>query len=243
MRKLIIGLMTVACFGFAVSANAVMINEWVSNDISTDDHEFIELCGEPYESLDGLTIVIIEGEGTGSGIIDRIWPLSGYSIGASGYFVYGDAAVSPDVVKSETIENGGNNILLLRDFDDTQFPVGTDIDAEDDCIADFPIGTVVDGVGYGYGGSAVDCAYYYDIPTVGPDGTYDPAGGARCDDCDEFGDWYMICMNGTEPAPTGTVCLEADGYYIGWATPGAMNDCSPVPTDPTTWGQMKALYR
>jgi hypothetical protein len=245
MRKLTYVLMLAVMAGFAGTASAAIINEFVANDISTDDYEFIELCGQPYESLDGLTVVLIEGEGTGSGIIDRIIPLTGYAISASGYFVIGDPLVSPDLeMATGFIENGGNNILLLSDFDEGLYPVGTDIDAEDDCIADYPIGTVVDGVGYGYGYSALDCAYYYGIPTVGPDGTYDPAGAARCDDCDAIGgEWFMICLNGTEPAPTGIECAEGDGYYIGWATPGAANDCSPLEAQSSTWGGVKSMYR
>jgi hypothetical protein len=247
MRKLSMGLILAGALTFGLgTAQAVMINEWVSNDVSTDDYEFIELCGMPNESLDGLVVVLVEGEGSpAAGTIDRIIDLAGYSVGVSGYFVMGDAAVSPDLVLGAGfIENGGNNILLLSGFNAALFPVGTDIDGDDDCVADFPIGTVIDGVGYGYGSSAADCAYYYGIPTVGPDGTFDPAGGARCDDCDfNGGQWFMICLNGTEPPPTGTACLEADGYFIAFATPGAPNDCSPVPADQTTWGGLKELYK
>lgn len=243
MRKFFIAL-TCLTFMLAGSAGAVLVNEFVANDISTDDYEFIELCGDPGESLGNLTVVLIEGE-TSKGTIDRIIPLAGYTMGANGYFVIGDPLVNPDLeMAAGWIENGGNNILLLADFDAEQFPVGTDIDAEDDCIADFSIGTVVDGVGYGYGYEAADCITYYGIPDLGPDGTYDPAGGARCDDCDEAGEWYMICMNGTQPESDGGIeCLEDDGYYIGWATPGAPNDCSPVSNEGSTWGDLKAQYR
>lgn len=243
MRKVMISIMALAviCFGFGV-ANAVMINEWVSNDLSTDDYQFIELCGDPGESLDGLTIVMVEGEGTGAGLIDYVFDLTGYSITASGLFVMGNANVLPDYqIDGGFLENGGNNILLVQGFNSTE---GTDIDVDDDCVADFSIGTIVDGVGYGYGYGAADCITYYGIPDVGPDGTYDPAGGARCDHCDLIGgEWFMICINGTEPGPTGSECLEADGYYIGWATPGQTNDCSPVPTENNSWGGLKSQYR
>jgi hypothetical protein len=239
MRKIMIGVMMVACLAFAGAANAAVINEWVSNDTSTDTHEFIELCGNPGESLDGLTVVLIEGE-TSKGNIDRVIDLTGYSIGMSGYFVIGDAAVSPDLLMSDGfIENGGNNILLVSGFTGA---LNDDIDADDDCVEEVSIGTIVDGVGYGYGYAAADCITYYGITPVGPDGTYDPAGGARCDDCDAFGgEWYMICLNGTEPTDPG--CLEDDGYFINRATPGAANGCSPVSNEPSSWGSVKSLYR
>ncbi len=236
MKKLLLAL-TAVCL-IAPASYAVMINEWVSNDISTDDYEFIELCGTPNESLDGLSVVLIEGEGTGSGTIDRVIDLTGYVIGASGYFVIGDAAVSPDIeMTAGFIENGGNNIILVSGLLQTQ---GTDIDTDDDCVEDVdkPIGTVIDAVGYGYGYSAADCITYYGAVPVGPDGSYDPAGGARCCDCD--GGWFMICLDGTEP--TGPGCAAPD-WEVGYATPGGPNDCLDISgVDETKWGSIKALY-
>lgn len=215
------------------TSGAVVLNEWVSNDISGDDYEFIELCGEPGESLDGLSVVIIEGEGTGKGLVDRIIGLTGYSIGSSGFFVIGDPNVSPDLQMSTGfIENGGNNIILVLDVVQG---TGTDIDTDDDCVEDLPIGTVIDAVGYGVSG---DCYWYYGGVPVGPDGSYDPAGGARCCDC--VGSWEIICLNGTEP--TGPGC--ADPYMVVYATPGGPNDCvSPSESDETSWTGVKALYR
>lgn len=243
MRTLLIGFMFLASLGFATSAGAVVINEFVANDVGADDWEFIELCGTPGESLDGLTIVLIEGESPSEGLVDRIISLNGYVIGASGYFVIGDPLTTPDLPQATGfIENGGNNILLLSGFDPAAYPVGFDIDANADCTAEVAIGTVVDGVGYGYGAAAVDCATYYGIPAVGPDATFDPAGASRCDDCDAFGgDWYMVCLTGTEPAPTGVECVEPN-FYIGFSSPGDPNDCSTVAVEPSTWGHMKALF-
>jgi hypothetical protein len=243
MRKLLLTSLFTAAICFAGPASAVMINEWVSNDPGGDDYEFIELCGLPDESLDGLTIVLIEGESTSAGIIDNVIPLTGYAIGASGYFVLGDINVNPDLeLAPGWIENGGNNILLVRDFTGAE---GDDIDELNDCIADYSIGEIVDGVGYGLGFDALDCITYYGIPGLGPDvnenGSFDPAGGAICDDCDAIGgDWFLICIGGTEP---GGECFEADGYFIANATPGAANACSPVPNEPTTWSGVKGLYR
>ena len=215
----------------ATAAGAVSLNEWVSNDIGTDDQEFIELTGEPATSLDGYSVVLIEGEGTSAGIMDRVIDLTGYSIGASGFFVIGDPLVSPDLEMSTGfIENGGNNIILVQDIQQSQ---GTDIDTDNDGVEDLPIGTVVDAVGYGVDG---DHKTYYGATPVGPDGSYDPAGGAIC-----FGVWKMICLDGTEP--TGGGCALPD-YEVGYATPGAMNDClEPTATDDTSWGGIKALYK
>lgn len=235
MKRLLLAL-AVVCLA-APASQALVINEWVSNDISTDDYEFIELLGNPYDILDGLSVILIEGEGSGKGTIDRVIDLTGYALDANGFFVIGDPNVNPDIEMSPGfIENGGNNIILVYGLQQAQ---GTDIDTTDNCIADLPIGTVIDAVGYGYGYSADDCITYYGAVPVGPDGTYDPAGGARC--CDYIGEWFMICMNGTEP--TGPGCGLPD-YEVGYATPGGPNDCLVVSgVEQTNWGGIKALYR
>ena len=228
---LLLALLVIAGLAGATAAAAVTLNEWVSNDIGADDHEFIELMGEPGTSLDGYSVVLIEGEGTGAGTIDRVIDLTGYAIGASGYFVIGDPLVSPDLEMSAGfIENGGNNIILVQDI---QQAVGTDIDTDDDCVEDLAIGTVVDAVGYGNVG---DCISYYGAVPVGPDGSYDPAGGAVC-----YGVWEIICLDGTEP--TGPGCALPD-YEVGYATPGALNDClQATATEEASWGGIKALYK
>jgi hypothetical protein len=224
-------LLVVAGLAGATGAAGVTLNEWVSNDISSDDYEFIELIGEPATSLDGYSVALIEGEGTGAGVIDRVIDLTGYSIGASGLFVIGDPLVSPDLEMAPGfIENGGNNIILVQDIQQSQ---GTDIDTDDDGVEDLAIGTVVDAVGYG---SAGDYITYYGAVPVGPDGSYDPAGGAIC-----YGVWVITCLDGTEPAGPG--CALPD-YEVGYATPGLINDClQPTATDDASWGAIKALYK
>ena len=234
MKKL---LLIAVAMCLAAPAYGVQINEWVSNDISTDDYEFIELFGGPNEDLTGLTIILIEGEST-KGMVDQAISLDGYSTDAAGYFVVGDLNVAPDLEMSPGwIENGGNTILLVQDLEADVVAGVTDVDTDDDCVEDRTIGTIVDGVGYGFGYSAADCIYYGAVP-VGPDGTYDPAGGAWC-----CGAWTMICLDGTEPAPVGTACALPD-YEVDFATPGGPNNClGPTAVDNSTWGGVKALYR
>jgi hypothetical protein len=231
MKKLLL-VGVVICLA-APAVYAVSLNEWVSNDISSDDHEFIELYGEPGESLDGLSIVLIEGEGSNKGTMDRVISLTGYACDANGYFVVGDPNVSPDLEMSPGfIENGGNNIILVQDIQQAE---GTDIDTDDDCVEDLAIGTVIDAVGYGYAYGSDDCITYYGAIPVGPDGNYDPAGGAIC--CTG---WEIICLDGTEP--TGPGC--EDPYNVGYSTPHGPNDCfDPTAVEGASWGAVKSLYK
>jgi len=218
-------------------AQATSLNEVVSNDISTDDHEFVEICAVPGTSMSSYTLVEIEGELPLSGTIDKAIQLVGV-VGPSGLFTIGHAAITcADQLLDASIENGGKTILLVQGFTGA---VGQDIDLDDDGIADGPIGTVIDAVGMGNVG---DLATYYGAPFVGPDGTFDPAGVARCDDCQ--GDWGMICLNGTEPAPVGTACvLGGDPAYVEtFASPCESNACGTISVDPSTWGTTKAMYR
>lgn len=245
MKKVTLCLVAAAaCLVFAGAAFAQTLNEVVLNDSSTDDHEFVEICGDPGSDVTGLTVIVIEGEGTTSkGLIDRAFALSGV-IGANGFFTLGDPAVNPDQIKSDTIENGGGTILLVRDFTGS---VGQDLDADDDCMEDGPFpGTILDGVGTARPSSG-DCTYY-GVPTLGPDtgtdGTadFDVAGVVRCADCD--GDWGMICLDGTEPTGAGCDTDNAfNPYFVTFASPGSGNLCGPVSVDESTWGQIKGNYR
>jgi hypothetical protein len=247
MKKVTLSVVVAAaCLVFAGVAAAQMapsLNEVVMNDTSGDDHEFVEICGEPGTDLTGYTVIVIEGEGTSAGLIDRAFALTGV-IGASGFYTLGDAAVNPDQIKGDTIENGANTILLVTNFSGN---VGQDLDADNDCVEDGPFpGTIVDGVATAKP-SSNDCSYY-GVPVLGPDtgddGTadFDVAGVARCGDCD--GDWGMICLNGTEPTDPGCDINNAfNPYVVTYASPGSGNLCSPVSVEDSSWGRIKSDYR
>lgn len=223
-----------ASLALAAAASAQTLNEIVSNDISTDDYEFVEICAQPGFLMDGITLVEIEGEIPAAGTIDKAIPLSGV-VGPSGLFTIGHANIAcADMLLSASIENGGKTILLVSGFVGT---VGTDYDTNDDGLLEGPVGTVIDAVGMGVPGDLI----YLGAPFIGPDGSFDPAGVARCGDCD--GDWGMICLDGTEP--TGTACvLGGDPAYVETlASPCAANSCGTVSVEGSTWGNTKALYR
>lgn len=253
MKKMTTTLLaTAACFGLVGAASAATLNEIVANDISSDTHEFIEICGVSGESLTGLTIVIIEADKTAGGqegTIDRAISLTGQTVPGSGRFVVGNAAVSPNlVIASDTIENGANTFLLVSGFSSA---IGFDTDADNNCIADGSIGTIVDGIalfGAASGAPGPDCTAYYGVTQLGPDtgdggsSLFDVAGAVRCEEC--TGAWGMICLNGTEPTGPGcNVNNIYNPYFVQFATPGAGNSCPPVSVEDTSWGTIKSQYR
>ena len=221
------------------------LNEIVRNDVSTDDHEFVEICAAPGTDLTGYSIVEIEGDGSSNtGTIDRIHNMSGI-VGPSGFFTVtrhpaNITCADETWVGGNDMENGGATFLLVLNMTGV---VGQDIDANDDGVADGPIGTVVDAVGMGRP-SQGDLFGYYGAVQVGPDtgddGTadFDPAAVARCEDC--TGVWNMICLNGgTEPTAPGC----DTNVYLSYASPCSGNLCGPVAVDEQSWGETKALYK
>lgn len=243
MIKATLATLAVAAFATTAGAQSLSLNEFVLNDSSTDDHEFVEICGPAGFDLTGYSIVLIEGEGSSTGLIDRNFALTG-TIGASGFYTIGDAAVSPDQVKGDTMENGGATILLVQGFSGS---LGFDVDTDNDGNADGPFpGQIVDLIGTGR--PSQGDAVYYGAQQLGPDtgngGTsdFDVAGGARCGDCD--GTWGFICLSGTEPTGTGCDVNNAfNPYNQEFATPGMGNGCGTVSVEASTWGQAKSSYR
>lgn len=141
------------------SAHAqVRINEIFNNPPGSDNgQEFFELLSDTANfDLSGLTLVVIEGDGTAAGTVDQALSLSGLSTGSNGLFLWRDSATvlnpAPDAgttVKVQDfnpdIENGSNTYFLVSGFTGT---IGTDYDTNDDGILDSTIFTsVLDAIG------------------------------------------------------------------------------------------------
>lgn len=151
----------------AAASQAVVLNEIFINPPGTDNGlEFFELRGNANESLDGLTLLVLEGDGTASGVIDAAYSLSG-TLGANGLFVRRDAsanikwrnaqnawAIENAPLANTTvqvadfnpdIENGSNTYILVSGFTGT---VATDLDTNNDGVLDStPWASVTDAVG------------------------------------------------------------------------------------------------
>lgn len=130
----------------ATASAAVQYNEFGYDMPSTDNgKEFIELAGTPGESLDGVWLVVLEGDvGGGGGVVEQAISLLSQSIGSNGLFLVRDSAAGNDPAPAAgtnifvndftpDIENNTSNHILVRNFTST---VGTDLDSTDDGVLD-----------------------------------------------------------------------------------------------------------
>lgn len=112
----------------AASFAQVRINE-MSRDVpgSDDTLEFVELKGAPGTSLDGLWLLVIEGDNSSNGLIDQAIPLTGQMLGANGLLLIRDNALvlnpTPDPLTNvfvidfaPDIENGSASYAIVRDY-------------------------------------------------------------------------------------------------------------------------------
>ncbi|NOX57309.1 MAG: endonuclease/exonuclease/phosphatase family protein [Planctomycetes bacterium] len=184
--------------------NNLIINEVVISHDGTQDQEFVEIFGDPFDLLCGVSILVIEGETLSKGNVDLIVSLEDCgggtpcSLDAEGYFVAGGSGVGADLVIGSGIgrfENGTQTIALVRDI---LVAANDDIDTEaggGDGVEDVNVGNVLDAVGIVDSGFPATDAVYFGAVALGPDGSTVPAGGARCPnglDTDTLDDWVIL---------------------------------------------------
>ncbi len=168
----------------AGDAPAVSLSEIRSKQPGTDADEYIEISGDPGESLDGLSIVAIGSDGcSANGVVVHQFNLYGQSIPASGLFVMGDPTLSlgsgtPDYpLDIELIDAGNQTFALVWNFTGA---VGQSLDTNGDCTLDVTpwAGIAGDVVAFS-GDAAANCTYLGAIE-VGPDDIYTPAHIYKC---------------------------------------------------------------
>jgi uncharacterized protein len=194
------------------------INEFVFNHVGTDTHEYVEVFGAQDTDYSALAILQIEGDSTGSGVVDRVDAVG--ITNADGLWV------TPFL--SNAFENGTVTLLLVEGFTGS---VGTDLDADNDGVFDMtPWSAIVDAVAVNDGGAddltyglPVLYAYYDGLP-------YAPGGASRIPDgfdTDAATDWVRndFDLAGIEGYP-GTITL-GEAYN----TPGAPNEIYVPPPE------------
>lgn len=189
------------------------INEFVFNHVSTDTHEFVEILGDPNTDYSAYSILQIEGDGTGAGVIDSVHTIG--TTDANGYWFTG--------FLSNVFENGTVTLLLVKDFTGA---VGNDLDTDNDGVFDStPWSALVDDVAV-YDGGAGDFTYSSTVLAPGFGGPFTPGGASRIPDgtdTDSVSDWMVNDFDG-EGLP-GFIGTPEVGEAFN--TPGAANVAVP----------------
>lgn len=188
--------------GFADTGDPALINEVLASHTGTDNTEFVELYGTPGLTLDGLSLIVVEGDAAaGPGTIEqRIDFLASESIGDNGFYLIGNCngvpagygAVPDRAITDNFLENSSFTIALVE----------TDSLAGDTVSG----GEVVrDALGLTDGDDGD--SFFFDASVLGPDGIYFPAGAGRLADgvdTDTAADWAFADFNlGSGNTPTG----------------------------------------
>jgi hypothetical protein len=150
----------------AGTAAEPFISEMLINPPGVDDtYESVEIQAPPnfdFSQNGGYYLMIIEGDGAVAGTVDQVIPLSGWTAGSNGILLIRDDSSRvllpvPDPVSTVVflnftpdIENGTQTYVV--GYGDAPYPVGTDLDVNDDGVLDSPLSpgmfTVTDSFAY-----------------------------------------------------------------------------------------------
>jgi len=139
-------------------ANPVLINEIRVDQPGADVSEYFELVGTPGDTLNTLTYLVLgDGGGGGTGVIEAVISLNGFTIPADGHFLAAENTFALGAGLSLVDLNLGSDPALNFENDDTVTHLlvkdftgvlGQDLDSNDDGVLDLmPWGTIFDGVG------------------------------------------------------------------------------------------------
>lgn len=201
------------CTFSGLAAADPMISELRVDQPGPDRQEFFEIAGQPFDSLDGCSYVVIgDDERSGAcGVVEEIVSLDGLRLDAQGLLCVAESAsgISGSIARPLNFENNDNvTHLLVRDF---QARLGEDLDRDDDGILDRRMWSqLLDAVALSEG-IAPDCAgneRVYASAIVQPQGAFSAGHVYRCGD-----DW-----------------LVGDFEWPGSSTPGQPNGCVDLAT-------------
>jgi len=198
-----LGSHTASCGG---GSPTVLINEADADTPSTDTLEFIELYdgGVGSTPLDGLVVVLFNGNGD---VSYAAFDLDGYATDANGYFVLGNAGVSPApglVFPDNTLQNGADAVALFQ-ADAADFPNGTPVTTTN--LIDALVYDTNDG----------DDAGLLVLLNPGQPQVNEAGGGSSATDSNQR------CPNGSGGL------RNTDTYIQAPPTPSADNQCGPGP--------------
>ena len=172
------------------------INEIRVNQSGPDTDEFFELFGEPGTVLDDLTYVVIgDGDGDVTGVVEAIVDLNGQVISPDGTFAAGEDSAADTAAFDLVGDSGSPNELLNFENDDivthlivTGFTgsLDQDLDTDNDGVLDAePWTAVIDSVGLITPEAlGPEVGQIYSDTVAGPDGNFLPGGAFRVSDGD-----------------------------------------------------------
>lgn len=168
--------------GAHVAACAVVepkINEFSASTTGTDV-EYVEVLGAPNTDYSAYTVLEIEGDTTGSGVVDEVIHIG--TTDASGFWLGN--------LPANALENGTITLLLVKDFTGA---LNADLDTDNDGAFDVtPWDAIVDVVAVNDGGAG-DRTYGAPVLSANYDGlSYTPGGASRYPDgfdTDTATDW------------------------------------------------------
>ena len=149
-------------FGVVTGPTDPVINEFVANHTGADSGAFVEVFGDASTDYSAFTVLEIEGDSSGAGVIDAVLAVG--TTNGGGYWI-----------DDEDMENGTITILLVENFSGSK---GADLDTDNDGTFDStPWARIVDDVATTDGGGS-DVTYSSSV--LGPffDGNPFGAGGA-----------------------------------------------------------------
>ncbi|GAA4109348.1 hypothetical protein GCM10022393_05890 [Aquimarina addita] len=181
-----------------------VINEFVFNHTGADTDEFVEILAATDMNLSEYWLLEIEGDESGSGIIDEVIQLG--TTDANGYFTTSLAG--------NIFENGTLSLLLVKNFTGTP---GQDLDADDDGILEStPWEERVDGIAV-QDNDITDITYATVTLTTSFDGSSFTVGGAsrfpNGQDTDTAIDWVRNNFDG-EGLPSFPAAVANPGEAI-----------------------------
>ncbi len=181
----------------------LFINEVDADTPGSDMEEFVEIFdgGAGGRPLDGLVVVFYNGSGDTS---YAAFDLDGFTTDGAGFFVLGNAAVSPDLVFAGNGLQNGADAVALYVGNDTDFPNGTAVTTVN----------LVDALVYDTD-DADDAGLLVLLNAGQPQVDEDGAG-------DKDNDSNQRCPNGFGGQ------RNTDAYVQAAPTPGALNGCPPL---------------
>ncbi|HEX6127773.1 MAG TPA: hypothetical protein VF071_02005 [Candidatus Limnocylindria bacterium] len=192
----------------AATGDPVLLNEMLVSHTGDDTTEYVELYGTPGHSLDGLSLVVVDGDNGSAGQVDlRVDFGPGDRLGGNGFFLVGNPVglaanygVAPDVALAgnDLLENGSQTVALVQT---ASLGAGGTVGGSE---------TVLDSVGLQDTGFTE--TFFWGAPVFGPIDGFFPAGARRATDgadTDSPDDWVVADdLLGADNTPTPASAVD-----------------------------------